>query len=129
MKKSKAPTPHEFVLEELQGLAPYTKAMFGAVAVYIDDKIIFILRNKPTATNDNGVWLATTLEHHKSLQKIFPNMRSIEVFGPGPTGWQILPADADDFEESVQRACQLVIKKDLRIGKIPKTKLRKKKIK
>lgn len=42
------------------------------------------------------------------------------MFGPGPTGWQILPLDADDFEESVLKACQLVLKNDVRIGKVPK---------
>lgn len=49
-------------------------------------------------------------------------------FGPGPTGWQVLPVNSDDFEESVIKACQLVIKRDPRIGKVPKIKLKKNKI-
>lgn len=126
MKKNKRPIPFEFVLEELDSASPYTKPMFGAVGVYVDNKIVFILRDRPTSPEDNGIWLATTGEHHKSLQKTFPNMRSLKMFGPGPTGWQILPVDADDFEESALRACQLVLKNDIRIGKVPKTKLKKK---
>jgi hypothetical protein len=35
------------------------------------------------------------------------------------TGWQILPVDADDFEESALRACELVLEGDARIGKVP----------
>lgn len=126
-KITKKVIPFDFVLEELDSVSPYTKPMFGAVAVYVGQKIVLILRDRPTYVEDNGVWLATTIEHHKSLQKSFPNMRSIGVLGSGVTGWQILPLDADDFEESVVKACQLILKNDLRIGKVPKIKLKKKK--
>jgi hypothetical protein len=47
-------------------------------------------------------------------------MRSIRVFGRGETGWQVLPAEDDGFEEQALRACQLVIAGDERIGKVPK---------
>lgn len=126
MKKS---IPFDFVLEELAELSPYTKPMFGCTSVYVGDKIVFILRQREKPPADDGVWLATTGEHHKSLQKDFPNMRSIEIFGPGPTGWQVLPLSSEDFEDSVLKACQLVLKGDLRIGKIPKSKWKKKKTK
>jgi hypothetical protein len=88
-------------------------------AIYVEDKIVFVLRDKPHDTVDNGVWLATTHEHHESLRRQFPNMRSIQVFGKKATGWQVLPADARDFEEAALRACELVLAKDPRIGKVP----------
>ncbi len=122
--KSRKSIPYDFVLDELESLAPITKAMFGAVAVYVNGAIVFILRDRPKSPKDNGVWLATTAEHHASLQKDFPNMRSLEMFGPGPTGWQVLPSDAEDFEESVLRACGFVRRRDPRIGKIPQPKRR-----
>ncbi len=125
MKKQKV-IPFEFVLEEIDSLAPYTKPMFGAYGVYVENKIIFILRKKEKSNSDDGIWLATTEAHHNSLRNEFPNMRSIEVFGPGPTGWQVLPENSDDFEASAMKACQLVLNRDPRIGKIPKTKLKKK---
>ncbi len=93
--------------------------MFGCLAIYVGDKIVLILRDKQDDTTDNGVWLATTVEHHASLQRDFPNMRSIKVFGKDVTGWQVLPADAPDFEETAMRACELVAAKDPRIGKVP----------
>jgi hypothetical protein len=71
-----------------------TRSMFGCLAVYVQDKIVLILRDKREGTADNGVWLATTEEHHQSLRREFPNMRSIQVFGKKVTGWQVLPADA-----------------------------------
>ena len=46
-------------------------------------------------------------------------MRSIQVFGKKVTGWQVLPADAKDFEEAALRACELVLAGDPRIGKVP----------
>ena len=110
---------HEFVLDALAQLSPWTRPMFGCLAVYVGDKILLILRDKPDSTADNGVWLATTVEHHASLRREFPNMRSIQVFGKEVTGWQVLPADAPDFEKTVMRACDLVAARDPRIGKIP----------
>lgn len=120
--------PFEFVLHELDGVSPHTKPMFGALGVYVGNKIVFILRDREASPADNGVWLATTGDHHSSLQAEFPSMRSIEVFGPGPTGWQVLPADADDFEDCVLRACELVLAEDPRIGKIPKMRMKKKSV-
>ena len=93
--------------------------MFGCLAVYVEDKIVLILRDKRDKTSDNGVWLATTEEHHESLRREFPNMRSIQVLGKKVTGWQVLPVDAPDFEEAALRACELIIARDPRIGKVP----------
>jgi len=79
-----------------------------------------MLRDKPSSPRDNGVWVATTPEHHASLRQELPCLRSIAVLGAGTTGWQVLPADAAEFEASVVRACALVRARDPRIGKVPK---------
>jgi hypothetical protein len=115
------PSPFDFVLDELASLEPWTRPMFGCTAVYVGDKIVFVLRDKKKDT-DNDVWVATTNDHHASLRRELPSLRSIAVFGTGETGWQVLPADTDDFEESVLRACALVRARDERIGKVPKAK-------
>jgi hypothetical protein len=117
--KQRKAIPHEFVLDAIASLSPRTRPMFGCLAVYVREKIVLILRDKPNHTDDNGVWLATTKEHHQSLLRDFPNMRSIKVLGKKVTGWQLLPADSNDFEETALRACELVITGDLRIGKVP----------
>ncbi len=119
--KQRKPVPFEFVLDAIAPLSPETRPMFGCVAVYVEDKIVLILRNKEKRdqTADNGVWLATTEEHHQSLRREFPNMRSIQVLGKKVTGWQVLPADAQDFEEAALHACDLVLAGDPRIGKVP----------
>lgn len=117
--RKRKPVPHQFVLDAIAPLAPVTRPMFGCLAVYVGKKIVLILRDKPGSSPDNGVWLATTEEHHESLRREFPNMRSIQLLGREVTRWQVLPADATDFEESALRAADLVLARDPRIGKIP----------
>jgi hypothetical protein len=119
--KQRKPVPHEFVLDAIAPLSPVTRPMFGCLAIYVQDKIVLILRDKSGQTADNGVWLATTQEHHQSLRQEFPNMRSIRVLGKKVTGWQVLPADALDFEQAALHACELVLAGDPRIGKVPGT--------
>ncbi len=118
-KRRKSP-PCEFVLDALAHLSPTTKSMFGCLAVYVEDRIVMILRDRCDSPADNGVWLATTAEHHASLRGEFPRMRSIRLFGTEATHWQVLPADASDFEEMALRACELIRARDPRIGKVPK---------
>jgi hypothetical protein len=56
-------------------------------------------------------------------------MRSIKVLGEKVTGWQVLPSNAQDFEEAALHACDLVLAHDPRIGKVPGArKLRKSKL-
>ena len=50
--------PHEFVLDALIDVSPTTRPMFGCLAVYVEEKIVLILRDKPSGEADNGVWLA-----------------------------------------------------------------------
>ena len=117
--KPRKALPYEFVLEALAGTRYLTRPMFGCLAVYIKEKIVLILRDKPAARSSNGVWLATIREHHESLSSEFPSMRSIPALGSGLTGWQMLPSDAPDFEEAALRACELILAGDPRIGKTP----------
>jgi hypothetical protein len=118
--KKRREVPHEFVLDALAPLSPVTRPMFGCLAVYLEEKIVLILRDKPPSPADNGVWIATTVEHHETLRREFPQMRLIQVLGKATTGWQVLRADAPDFEEAALHACALIRAGDERIGKIPK---------
>ena len=123
MKKTPKTIPFNFVIENLFALDPIIKSMFGAYAIYVGNKIVLILRDKKD--EDSGVWIATVPEHHASLKIDFPIMRSIKIFGTRESAWQVLPMDEDDFETSVNRACDLILNGDIRIGKIPKPKKKK----
>jgi len=121
--KKRREVPHEFVLDALAPLSPVTRPMFGCLAVYVEEKIVLILRDKPPSPGDNGVWIATTAEHHETLRQELPQMQSIRVLGKATTGWQVLPTDAPDFEDAALRACHLILAGDVRIGKIPKRRI------
>ena len=123
--KQKKRIPFEFVIDYLNSKNPVVKPMFGCFGIYINEKIVLVLRDRKDHPSANGVWLATSKEHHESLRKEFPSMHSIKIFGKGETNWQIIPAKADDFESSAIRACELILQGDARIGKIPKAKSKK----
>jgi hypothetical protein len=56
--KQRKLVPHEFVLDAIASLSPRTRPMFACLAVYVQDKIVLILRDKQDGTAGNGVWLA-----------------------------------------------------------------------
>jgi hypothetical protein len=123
------PVPHEFVLEALErgssmATPPKTRPMFGCLAVYIGEKVVVMLRDKRTHPADNGVWVGTTQEHHESLRAEFSSLRSIGLLGKPLTHWQVLPADAPDFEEAALSLCDLIVAGDPRIGRVPKRRSR-----
>lgn len=124
--KKKTSIPFDFVLEQLYSVNVEIRPMFGCFGLYVHNKIVLILRKKNTSTADNGVWLATSKEHHGSLKRVFPSMRSIKVFGGKESNWQNLPADANDFEEMVIQACDLILHGDNRIGRETKSRMAKK---
>ena len=119
--------PFEFVFDYLLPLEPVTKPMFGCLALYIGERIVLILRERKDHPEANGVWLATSDEHHESLKQELPSMCSIYILSDGKaeTNWQMLRSDADDFESSVIRVCEMVRHGDRRIGKVPKAKKKK----
>jgi hypothetical protein len=120
---------YRFVLEELQScLSPdrlRVRAMFGSHGLYVDEKIVFMLRRKddPATVRDNGLWVAMLPEHTASVARQFPTLRPIELFqGQAFSGWLNLPEDEDGFEEAAFELCKLVAKGDPRLGKVPKPK-------
>jgi hypothetical protein len=123
-KRKKSTIAFDFVLERLLPLHPLVRPMFGAHAIYVDEKIVLITRNREGHAEDNGVWLGTTHEHHASLKKELPSLRSIYLLNDGTaeTAWRNIPVDGDDFEREVMHACDLILRRDPRIGKVPKTK-------
>lgn len=120
--------PFEFILDYLHPLEISIKPMFGCHAIYAGGKILLIVRKKEDHTDANGVWIATGKEHHESLKKELPSMQSVYILSDGKneTGWQMIHEDKADFEESVTKICELILKGDARIGKVPKA--RKKKV-
>ena len=55
--KAKRKPPHSFVLEALDALNPEVRRMFSGFAVYLGDRLVFMLRDHAKSPRDNGVWL------------------------------------------------------------------------
>jgi len=131
MAKPSKKIPFDFILDELFSLEPRVNPMFGCHAIYIGEKIVFIVRDKPGVHDEsNGVWIATSTEHHPSLNKEFPSLTSVEILsGRGnETPWRMIHKDHDDFESYVLKICEYIKKGDQRFGKIPKPKKKKPKL-
>jgi hypothetical protein len=108
--------PYEFVLERLEMLGLTTKPMFGSHGVYLDERVLFILRRKGDV--DDGVWLAFEPEHEPALKALLPGLSKIQRLG-NVRAWRKLAANSPSFEDDVLRVCALVLAGDTRIGKLP----------
>ena len=106
----------DFVLERLEPLSPTTRPMFGSTGVYLDERVICILRQK--GDSDDGVWLCFEPELESEVMALFPRLARIEVLG-NVRSWRKLAASDDSFEDDVLQACKLLLAGDTRIGKLP----------
>jgi hypothetical protein len=119
--KKRSKIAFDFVLEQLERLRPVARPMFGCHAIYIGEKLVLITRDRPQSPEDNGVWVATRREYHESLSREISSLRSIGVLGKGKTHWQVIPSSSESFEEDVNKACELILRHDERIGSIGKS--------
>jgi hypothetical protein len=120
--KPKKPVPFPFVLDELADLEPRLNPMFGCHAVYIGERIVFILRDKGPADADRGVWVVSEKNQVDAVRALFPNLRRIDALGDFIKNWQKLSANDPTFEEDVLAACALIARRDPRLGKLPEPK-------
>ncbi len=116
--------PFDFILDYLHPMEIKIKPMFGCYALYDKDKILLVVRKREDHTDANGVWIATGKEYHRSLKKELPSMQSVYMLSDGKreTNWQMIAEEADDFEESATKICEMILKGDERIGRVPKAK-------
>ena len=122
--KPKQKPPHAFVLEALMPLNPEVRRMFSGFAVYLGDRIVCMLRDHPKSPRDNGVWLVlseTTNPTDPELRLAFPSIRSIELLGNKIGHWLLIPSDSPSFEREALHACDLLLRHDSRIGRIPQS--------
>ncbi|MES2378434.1 MAG: hypothetical protein V4553_17710 [Bacteroidota bacterium] len=114
----KKPVPYNLVLDYLPERI-IIRQSFGMYYIYLDKKIVLILRQLRKNLNFNGLWIATKIEAHASLKTEVPAITGF-VLDNGKihdSGWQLLPESAVDFETAAIRVCELISKGDQRIGK------------
>ena len=116
--------PYAFVLEALAPLDPEVRRMFSGFAVYIGDHIVCMLRDHLRSPQDNGLWLVlseATQPADPQLRREFPSLRPIELLGDKIGHWLLLPNDGPDFEKEALHACDLLLRHDPRLGRVPQS--------
>jgi len=122
--KPKQKPPYPFVLDALAPLCPEVRGMFSGFAVYSGDRIVCMLRDHPKAPRDNGVWLVlseTVNPADRTLRREFPSLRSIDLLAGKIGHWLLIPADSPAFESEALHACDLLLRHDPRLGRVPKS--------
>ncbi len=122
--KPKRKPPHSFVLEAIASLNPEVRRMFSGFAVYVGDRLVLMLRDHVKSPKDNGVWLVLsegTDPSDPGLRREFPSIRRIELLGEKIGHWLVLPSDGPDFERESLHACDLLLRHDARLGRIPQS--------
>jgi hypothetical protein len=122
--KPKQKPPYAFVLEALAPLDPEVRRMFSGFAVYIGDHIVCMLRDHLRSPQDNGLWLVlseATQPADPQLRREFPSLRPIELLGDKIGHWLLLPNDGPDFEKEALHACDLLLRHDPRLGRVPQS--------
>jgi len=114
--------PFDFVFDYLNPLEIVVKPVFGMFYVYKGGRIVLILRKREKDAQLNGIWVATNYPYHESLLKELRGLTSFSACGKDipDTGWQLLPAEAENFEASAIKLCRMVANGDKRIGRVPK---------
>lgn len=123
-KPARKSPPYPFILEALAPLEPEVKPMFSGYAVYVGDKIMAMLRDSAKHPKDNGVWLVfseTAKIDGADIRKEFPSLRLIDLLGGKIGHWRLIPADSPNFESEALHACDLLLKRDSRFGRVPQS--------
>ena len=109
---------YPFVLEELEPIRPRVKRAFGFTYVYHDEKLLCGLRDAVKLPSCNGLWLFTTTEHVDSLGREFPELPRRYLWRSGNKAWVILASRLEFFEEYAFKACELMLNRDGRVGRV-----------
>ncbi|HKF48545.1 MAG TPA: hypothetical protein VKB38_14400 [Terracidiphilus sp.] len=98
--------------------------MFSGFAVYVRNKIVFMLRDCEKHPEDNGLWLVFSEAANLAdpqISREFPSLRLIGLLGGKIGHWRLIPADSPSFESEAVHACDLLLKHDTRFGRVPQS--------
>jgi hypothetical protein len=122
--KPTAKPPHAFIVDALAPLHPEVRRMFSGFAVYVGDLLVLMLRDHIKSPRDNGVWLVLserTDPADPTIRREFPSLRRIELLGDKIGHWLLIPSDGQNFETEALHACDLLLRRDARLGRVPQS--------
>lgn len=112
--------PFEFILDYLLPIETEIRPFFGMFSIYSGQKLLLMLRDRSNEPEMNGIWIAMN-KGHEDLKRELPGLQEYPGAGPRKKddGWLCIPPDAANFEQLAIRICELIVRRDPRIGKIP----------
>jgi hypothetical protein len=113
----KKPMPYDFLLDYLPRNVIILPAI-GMFYIYLDKKIVLIFRKTGKNPQHNGIWISTKREYHAGLKAEIPAITDFVLDEGFDTNWLLLSDTHDDFESAAELVCELVSKRDARIGKV-----------
>jgi hypothetical protein len=113
--------PYGFIIDYLSHLDVTVKPMFGCHGIYIDDVIYLFACKRSGRKKLNGVSIAVKKEYAEEIKKEFPGAR----IGDNKNPWLSIAESSKYFEEYCIKFCELISKRDKRVGRHTKRKLRK----
>ncbi len=112
--------PFEYILTKLGSQNYQIKQMFGHHCVYTNGMMTLFLIKKQDNEN-NGICVASTMEHFESLKKSLPSLTAVDHLGIVSKGWFLIPESSSRFKKDAIKACELISQGDERIGRTPRT--------
>lgn len=109
--------PYDFILQSLYPVRLKVVKMLGGYGLYQGKLLLFFLRDRETELEFNGVFVATQPQYFAELQKEIHHSKMEFDLDGSIDSWIFISEDLDDFKEKVNKACELVKRDDVRIGK------------
>lgn len=107
--------PYAWLWEPLEGEPSFVlRSMFGTKAAYLEGRLTVCFSDGKEPWR--GLLVATEKDHHASLVSEIGDLRPHPVLPK----WLYLPDSSDAFERSAERIVALVLRRDPRIGVVPK---------
>ena len=115
--------PYDFILDYLLRIETTVKPFFGMSSIYTGQKLLLMLRDRKDQPELNGIWVPTHRDSLESLQAELPSLR--QIYGLGNTRrsaavWLMVHPEAPDFERTAITLCDLITRRDPRIGRLSK---------
>ncbi len=109
--------PYSFILPFFYPVRPAIKKMLGCYGLFVNKKLVMLLRERDIHPEFNGVFVATQPEYFEILStELHTSNMNFDIDGAEFT-WIFISEDLDDFEEKVKKAAEMVKNGDERIGK------------
>ncbi|MEJ7826786.1 MAG: hypothetical protein WKF91_01270 [Segetibacter sp.] len=109
--------PYSFILSFFFPVRPVIKKMLGCYGLFVNKKLVVLLRERDNQPEFNGVFIATQPEYFDELSnELHSSNMDFDIDGAEYT-WIFISEDLEDFKDKVKKAAELIKNGDQRIGK------------